>query len=422
MGYPVLPAFTPESVQFLCNPIPGFLMQKDREDMKLILLLGKMMATVTKKTAQALQRRQFSQFDPIVHENACQIRALYTICFGGDCKLLEEASALEKSVSKVEKEAQRLVSKLDAGKLVFPRQLTEAHQIFAQNELEIRVSERMLFFMQAHFLTASKVYQVKGNGAEIATISIVELCRCFGVNQLRPYSIGDDCLLKNMVAHCQKEIGLKSIRFIQNIAMGLSTLSFGDQVPYVIEQLADAALVNIAQASRGLHTHSTCAYFNIKAILLHLRQAQILIRVKPSDLDQKKGGTSHGDFSLYYRSKSSGGVFSCLCPDEVAVLDEKEVVFVVKGLLSERCSLKEDLLAQIEEAGGLEEMILNNIAREEVPQYGIAGEVALPKSEKACQELLAHRYNAMELGCTHVPSGRRHFTIVHTCALSVALE
>ena len=44
-----------------------------------VLSVGKLLAANAKLAAEALKNKNFAAFDPIVHDNSCQIRALFAI-------------------------------------------------------------------------------------------------------------------------------------------------------------------------------------------------------------------------------------------------------------------------------------------------------------------------------------------------------
>lgn len=58
-----------------------------------MLSVGKLLAANAKLTAIALKSKNLSAFDPIVHENSCQIRALFAILHIDS--VAEEATQME---------------------------------------------------------------------------------------------------------------------------------------------------------------------------------------------------------------------------------------------------------------------------------------------------------------------------------------
>jgi hypothetical protein len=86
--YPICNHFVP-SVEYFPSGIPD----QDLRTYSDVLSAGKLLATNAKLAAKALKKRKLGEFDPIVHENSCQIRALFAILHID--QVAEEATQME---------------------------------------------------------------------------------------------------------------------------------------------------------------------------------------------------------------------------------------------------------------------------------------------------------------------------------------
>jgi len=66
---------------------------RDQRAYSEVLSVGKLLAANAKLAAQALKNKHLAEFDPIVHENSCQIRALFAILHID--RVAEEATQME---------------------------------------------------------------------------------------------------------------------------------------------------------------------------------------------------------------------------------------------------------------------------------------------------------------------------------------
>ena len=305
-------------------------------------------------------------------------------------ELHTEAQVLVERAKAVDQIVQRALNKAP-----LPRKNRTCRQIADEFDADLIVSEEMLFLMQNHFVTIGKVYQLDGEGREIAArIDLPVLKNRLGGKRFR-----NQDALNGMICKAQTVLGIASIAYIQKEAalVGLST------------QLSSEEQQDISEETKGLHARCTAAFFEMKTILLRGQSQRRLFLLK-----QHVQGKEI-PFGVFYRSDGNGGPFFPLTAAEVSEVDTSEPVFVIPGVTPHQTV---DALKARISAVGFTEMCLTNAAC--IPQYGHRSMTALPKVPAARAEVELFRERGRKLGCSI--ENPTLFGIVHTYPNTVGRE
>jgi hypothetical protein len=367
---------------------PIGLPDRDRKAFLGILAVAKLLATNVKLTATAFAQRRFSQFDPIVHENSCQIRAYGVITLSQSGPVSEELLKLREAAIGAEKVLQTLQNKP-----VYPSEKISFEQIIADLHLSLEASPEVIYLLQTHFLTVAKVFRMNGDGSETAYID-------FSTLRSRVSKQVDVERLKEIVDYTQVKLAEASIRFIQAEASCLDE--------FTQAQLADEQVATVLPPGpKALQRRCSCAFYNFKTILLRARETKVLILVKKYAIGQEK------PCGIFYTASETAALFVPLPLEEMVKFDPKTPVFVIEGFMPKE--MDQDGLQKHVEALSLLDMALINVAR--VPQFSSRDFDPGTFDPKACQEIETYRKRAHELGCSLEKP--KMFSIVHTHAGSV---
>lgn len=358
---------------------PSGLPAKDQQQFLHLLALAKLLATNAKQATQAFVQRKLTLFDPIVHENACQIRALYVLKLSSSQETIDEAEELKQKAIAVEDKIRQLHSK----PLLFSKRVTFSDALQALG-LSLVASPSMIYLLQAYFLTVGKVFQVKRDGAEIAYIDSSTL------KQRISKQVTSEAL-KEIIDFTQVKLAEASIRFIQSQA-GSYEAQFKEDKIVMVTPLEKGALAR----------PSSCAFYNFKVILLKAHEEKMIVVVKKYQVGSQK------PLHIFYRSEGDFPNFQPLSEEERAQLQPKDPLFVLEGFLPEKMD-EEGLKYQIQEIS-LMDLALMNASR--VLQFSDRD-----ADSGVYQEIMDYRKKAQGFGCSLKEP--RVFSIVHTHAAVV---
>lgn len=309
-----------------------------------VLPAARFMLTIARFALKALLNGQLTCFDPIVGENACQGRAIAAIDAYLDAALLQEAESTTALVANLLRKINQYQNETP------PTESTSPEEILTQLGLILAISAKMDYCFRSFLLTYGKFFEMTRERQERSGIN-------FG--QLRPLS--PKCpqdVIEAIVRSAQARISRDTIQVFKKAGL-------------------DARYVRQVTTKSGLSLMSSCALFNMQAVIDALRARAIPIVLIEHGV---KGG---------YQFSFPGSA------------DPKQPIFVVEGF-KRRGMSDEELKAQIE-AIGVHELILANIAV--LPQYSedddLSGLTDEMRSEIARYQALGHE---------------RIFKIVHTHA------
>lgn len=384
---PLCPYFVPS---FTFRPT-GILFDRDRENFLKMLGVAKLLATNAKLAANAFLQGKHSHFDPIVHENSCQIRAFAVILLSRSPAMMEEAQRLKEAAMAVEKALIPLQNKPP-----IPDQEVEFEAVLAKFNLSLDASPEMTYLLQTHFLTVGKVFIMKQDGSETAYIDYQTL-------KHRVSKQADTDFLKRIVDFTQVKLAEASVRFIQAEAScvggHIEQQLMPDQIKMVLPPDKDA-----------LPRPCSCAFYNFKTILLRAREERVVIVIKKYLIGQDK------PCSIFYRGSDTASLFAPLTDKEMAALNPKDPVFVIEGFMPPDMD-RESLHKHIEKISLLD-IALINVAR--VSQFSSQDFDPEKIDARAREEIESYRKRAEELGCSLQKP--RAFSIVHTHAGTVQEE
>lgn len=342
-------------------------------------------ARLVQSASQALRDESLREFDPIVKENSCHVRAgLLLLLFRDEAtrRRLEELSA---SAARVEATIRSFMKN--------PKQFLkeDGASMRAQDvSLELPddpVSEQVKLLVLMHFLTVGKEFSMSESGKEVCKIMPFRMSRALRLPK------STEPLLQRMVPAAQSHLSRLTVRLLQREARRL----FGDAEALPCRMLAERKIVDIGELTghkEGLM--SSCAPFNFDVVLEGLLQSRTLVLVK-----ERSGGTER----QFFRGLDP------IAEEEVI---PGEPLFVIEGFLP---GGRAGLLEQIARVGGLREAILINVTH--LPLFGVEGRDDRVEDEEAEAVIAGRRLRAKELGCQLQLSpgrGRSFFTIAHTFA------
>jgi hypothetical protein len=372
--------------------------KENRIQLHKVISVAKFLADNAQQGSVAFLLHRFGDFDPIVTDNSCQIRALHLMKAAHDPELFREAQVLVEQAKRVKSKSDEVMHLLLSQKLATPSSETAFSEVITALELELEVSEKMAFLLQSHFLSCGKIFEEdKSSGQQIPKISLTMLKKKFGECQLSRDLLGNEILLIT-----QGKIAEASIAFIQQMAEVLK----GEEMSLCARQLSDKNIREIHSHHRHLKRCSS-TFFNFLAIIGHLKEDRALLFVK----ENKEVGAR----GTFFTSAFAQGPFLPMTAVSTCALDPGTPVFAIEGFMPS------DFQSDLEKVGGLSNMIFVNVAH--VPQFkvdsGEALEDDLPQESEARNRVAHFRSVAKRLGCDMEDPERRFFTITHTHALSL---
>jgi len=359
-----------------------------------VLDLVKMVVTNAKLAGKAFLKRNYSAFDPIVHENSCQIRGSMMISMAVDRGFRREAYRLTQQAAKIETTLKTFFNKRPV-----PDTKKTLEEVVSDHQLELQVSPQMGAAILSYFLTLGKVFRIYPDGREVAYID-------FHTLKDRTSKRVDPELVKAVVDAAQVRLAEFSVAFIQREASRLRESTHPD-ARFIEEQLVDGLIEKVAPPCGLLLRPCSLAFYNFKTILLRAAEERTVVLVKQYAIKKEK------TFGVFFQAEDPSGPF---LPLQKSDLREDHAVFVIEGMVPNGMGEKE--LQQEVCDLSLVNLALANVAT--VPQYSRRDPEKGKLSQKATNELREKREEGIKLGLN--VKNPKTFTIVHTHASSIKEE
>jgi hypothetical protein len=330
----------------------------------------------------AIQKRNYVAFDCSAADAGCELRALKFCHFFQAEEVLAEAEKLRKNLIAINTllEKRRNPPKRQKAELCI-----ETTSFYKQNIANIVISEKMLFLVQAHLLATAtnKNYKVdplmfKGYAKGIEHPKF-EKSRNVVIGELR------------------SRISRLSMALFRIESAKIKTGS-KEELALIQEMLSPRASKELREKEDGERIYAIspitigCSFYKIKALMLRIREEQILLAVKIT-ASAKDGQKS---FLIFYRSKEPGGSLIQVCEEEVKALNKGKPIIILEGKADAK--FDRDLLAKKFNEMDVSEVILAAVTSQ--PSYGKSSDIndklILPNAQK---EILTYMVKAKEMGC-----------------------
>lgn len=329
---------------------------------EVVVAVAKCILTNAKLTCEAFLEGKLSNLDPIVGENACQIRALVAITFYMEEDLKEHLRALKDKVEKLLEKLKLQVNPLNGNLDIQLENLG----------LTLNVTDKVDYMLRSHLLTIGKYFDMEPNGREKSGID------CSKINEKLQTEVSKK-VLQSIIKIAQMKISEDSVRFIQMEADKLTD-------KFIVSQLTGKMFNPV----KGKTLHASSAFYNLKTVLLRAEEMKVPVLVKE------------------FKSDNPRSIYFCTSNNE---LEDNQPILVVECFLSESCT------EQVIASQGLRKLILANVAC--TPDYSKDESIILLE-EHARNEILEHKSFGESLGC-HT-SSPTVFKVVHIHAATVKEE
>lgn len=344
--------------------------------------VAKCLLTNTKMTCEAILKGRLTQLDPIVGENACQIRALAALTGYMDPELQKEAAALKVQVQKCLKKLNHL-NNLQGGSSQLSKGSLEQH--FSQLDMCVSVSERMDYLLRSHLLTIGKYFTMNRNGEEKSGID------CQNIKQRLKTSLSVD-FLAPLVHDAREKMSRQSILFIQAEAQKLGG----------VKPLEDRCIRVIHP--RFYTLHSSCALYNLKTVMQRVCAMQLPILLR-------EHGANH-PLGFCFQSPAPGAAPVLIRKES---LKPEQAVLVIEGYFPE--SMDPKAIEEALQRHGILDLALANVAL--TPQYSEDDNLSV-LDEEAKEEIARYKELGIALGCQS--SAPKVFSIAHIHAATAREE
>jgi hypothetical protein len=332
-----------------------------------VLDVAKCILTNAKLTCDAMRKGNLTYLDPIVGENACQIRALAAITSHLDLTLMGKLDIL---VGTIQNMLLLLNKKKNKAQNGLKGSLLEQLDNLG---LSLCVSEKIDYLFRSHFLTIGKYFYINRNEKERCGIDFQNM-----KNRLN--TCIDRGLLEKIVGIAQEKISQDSILYLQNQAETTS----------IKAQVSDGVIRVIPHDN--LQLHSSCAFYNLKVVMLRARAMRIPILLKEHGVKNPLG--------MYFNSGD---------------LSADQPIIVIECFLPKDC--KKEALKEVILHYELMDLVLANVACTDL--YSADDDISGLDQEDQ-YEILNYRALGKKLGCqTASPTV---FSIAHIHAATVKEE
>lgn len=331
------------------------------------LAVAKLLAALAKRTSRALQAGNLREFDALVTDNFCQGRAIYLLLHAKQGELIDDET-LEDRASKKESEISELQTKTKNTRNV----------VIEIGPYLLNVSEKTAFLCQAYLLTIVKQVEEKPdrdiertNYGNLKSVLSKEL---------------DTEIAEVIVARAQSELAKKSIAYLQEQA---SKLTVCPDARYIEMLVKEKHILN-AHGEDELELPSSCAYYNMKVIMLRIQEEQAYVLVKNKNTE--------ASIQLFYRSDKPEGPFRELDENEVQLLPKETPVFVIEGYIPE--GMNQNRLSKAIKTNFLSEKDISEAAQEsqlKVLQDTSPSELIIPESAQDLQSVAIKVNSLFEL-------------------------
>lgn len=347
--------------------------------------VAKCCLTNLKMACNALIRGRLSTLDPIVGENACQIRALAALRAYDNPIQIQEAERIAALVEERLKHLIYLMNKERNRAFPFYNRESSLGDQLKSLELEVEVSQELDYLVRSHFLTVGKYFFVNRHGVEKSGIDIQR------IKQVLKTSLRGD-FLEVLINYSQQKLSQLTISLIQMEAEKLSRGGDSGELNRIKNQLQPPRIRTVGPC----RLQASCAFYNMKAVVLRVCELQLPILIKEHQASKPKG--------YYLRSEIPGASPSLSKRPEEA----HQAMLVIEGYFAEN-EPQEGIAIALQSK--LIDLILANVAL--VKQYSEDDDLSVLE-EGAKDEVARYRDLGKQLGCqTHKP---HLFSIVHVHA------
>lgn len=332
-------------------------------------------------TCQALLQGRLSKLDPIVGENACQVRALLVLIAYLMPDVRQELTALDKRIEVLLKNLNEMINAQRRSYHQFYKEDAQLEEQMAQLKLCVTVSERVDYLLRCHLLTIGKHFSIDRDGTEWCGIT-AQTIRDRLKTQLS-YEV-----LEPIINCARQKMSHQTVRYLQEEALKLT--SSGHEL--VLRQLEGERIRTVI--ARPFTFRSSCAFFNIQAVVMRVCELGVPILIKEHVKNNPMG--------FYFRSIQAGQFPSIANP----LSDPHERLLVIEGFFPEGRT-PEDLSRELQQQGVVN-VILANAAL--VPQFSADDNIELLEQE-AKDEISSYRVLGKDLG--YQTATPRVFSIAH---------
>jgi|GEM_PF-4484133 len=346
-------------------------------------------------TCQALLQGRLSKLDPIVGENACQVRALLVLIAYLTPEVREELKTLDERVNALLKTLNEMVNAQRKSVCKFYKEEAALEEQLAQLKLCITVSERVDYLLRCHLLTIGKHFSISRDGTERCWITVQTI-----KDRLKTQISNE--VLEPIIHHARQKMSQHTVRYLQEEARKLRS----NGCELVLRQLQQERIRMVI--ARPLTHQSSCAFYNIKAVVMRVCELGIPILIKEHLIHDQNKAKLRADtirinpIRFYFRGAQAGGSLIRVNPPE----DPLQPLLVVEGFFPEK-QTPETIAAALDQRGAWE-LILANAAG--VLQFS-ADDVIDVLEQEAKDEIQRYRILGEKLGCqTATPAV---FSIAH---------
>lgn len=359
-----------------------------------MVAIAKLILNNAKKVASALARGQFSDFDPLVGDEACETRAYKVYMLSTSQALLNEAKEISAIADKILKEINDRPGQLQKRNRVGISKYVEPSDFFQANIEGIKVSPELAYLMQCHLLAIAKVTKQKDISTNPNVRKMV-IIRTFTGAEAEVNDFTEWKSLSRLIDNKEKrkalhlanigdwlklQLAKRSLQCIWTESLKLQALT-----PKEIAVIQDMMKVTFKEDRVGYRCFHT-----YKTIMMRLREQQALVMVKEMipcpDIGAAK--VVKEPMEILYRPAKSGGPFEPVTANDRSVYIGKPVI-VLEAAIKPGMSA-EAVAKAIDSCKGLYEVILANAATVE--------DTSTITNKDALEEVLAQKKEAEAMG------------------------
>lgn len=274
--------------------------QKGLEEFQFLLLMAL-------KTIDSIQNLDLEKFDPIIGENACQIRAIKMALLVSKNHIFDDLhQRITNSLAKIEK----LLSPASMNKLM--RGKHSLKEIIDLNNIDITLTSDEIFLIKSYILTEMKV---SNSEAEFMP-SILKKDRCVPDKLQECYSHISSTFLSKLAKKARKLLARSSVDFVKKAA----------------NELAEPSLIQMVSGFIFEHNSLPCTptFWTFKTLFLLAQKEIIPIIIHVKFINEIENGyhVTNEEF-LFYKSCETSKVYSQV---EYSQIDSNQPVCIIEGV------------------------------------------------------------------------------------------
>lgn len=255
---------------------------------------------------RAMQKKDFEQFDALVGENACQIRALW-MCLVACNHLIDIDNLVVRVLNVLNK-----IERLFLPSVLEPLMMSHKHSfktVMEQEELHLFLNHRELFLLQCYLLYVMKTEE--SDQKQNLSLYCVETA---DPKKFKEFGEVTTSFSRNLLSRLRQRVAMQSVQFVRELA----------------EQLKDTSLR--ARLSEKTHNALSCIpmFWAYKTILQAACQAKIPLVIHVKFLGE--GSENYnllGETKLFYAVDSKGHYEE----RQPTVHELEKAAFVVQGVV-----------------------------------------------------------------------------------------